>query len=291
MPEANWQAGGDGNWLVESQTETIGFQVRWKIVRELHRERSPYQDIVVVDLDRFGRALFLDRILQVAELDEYIYHEMLAHVPLCTHPDPRRVLIIGGGDGGTLRETVKHPEIEHVDMVELDEAVVRVCRQWLPAVGGNAWDDPRVRLHFADGFAFLRDAPAESYDVILVDCSDPGTPADVLYSEEFYRLAQRALREGGCLVQQALSPFTHREVLAQVGERLAGVFQQAGVYYCPAPSYLIGLQAFVWGSRGTDLAAGPRRAEPAGLRWYTPEIHKASFITPPALRGLVPATR
>lgn len=285
VSDANWHPGPGDNWLVESQT--IGFQVRWKLLRELHRERSPYQDIVIAELERFGRALFLDRILQVAELDEYIYHEMLAHVPLATHPAPRRVLIIGGGDGGTLRETVKHPEIELIDLVELDEAVVRVCRQWLPGVGGTAWDDPRVRLHFADGFAFLRDAPEGRYDVILVDCSDPGTPADTLYGEDFYRLAHRALREGGCLVQQALSPFIHREVLARIGRRLAAVFDTAGVYYCPAPAYLIGLQAFVWGARGTDLAAGPRRTPPGGLRWYTPEVHQASFVTPPALRDLL----
>ena len=285
MSDANWQVDPVADWLVESQT--IGFQVRWRLLRVLHRERSPYQDIVVAELERFGRALFLDRILQVAELDEFIYHEMLVHVPLCTHPAPRRVLIIGGGDGGTLRETVKHGDLSDIDLVELDEAVVRVCRQWLPGVGGAAWDDPRVHLHFADGFAFLRDVPAGRYDAILVDCSDPGTPADTLYGEEFYRLAYRALADGGCLVQQALSPFIHRDVLAAVGRRLASVFPQAGVYYCPAPSYLIGLQAFVWGAKGTDLAAGPRRQPPAGLRWYTPAVHQAAFVTPPALQDLI----
>lgn len=285
MSDANWQTDLGSGWLVESQT--FGFQVRWRLLNVLHHERSPYQEIVIAQLDRFGRALFLDRILQVAEMDEFIYHEMLTHVPLCTQEAPRRVLIIGGGDGGTLRETVKHPEIQRIDLVELDEAVVRACQRWLPGIGGAGWKDPRVHIQFADGYRFLREAPAGHYDAVLVDCSDPGTPADTLYAEDFYRAAYRALAEGGCFVQQALSPFLHADTLAAVSHRLTRVFPRSGVYYCPAPAYLIGLQAFVWGAKGLDLAAGPRRQPPASLRWYTPEVHRAAFTAPPALRDAV----
>ncbi|ADU52307.1 spermidine synthase [Thermaerobacter marianensis DSM 12885] len=288
MSQAGWQVDPESGWLVESQT--IGFQVRWRLLRLLHHERSPYQDIVVAELDRFGRALFLDRILQVAEMDEFIYHEMLVHVPLAALPAARRVLIIGGGDGGTLREVTRWPDVEEIHLVELDEAVVRVCRQWLPQVGDGAWDDPRLKIHYADGYAFLQEAPAGTYDAILVDCSDPGTPADTLYSETFYRLADRALAPGGFLVQQALSPFIHRDVLAAILRRLAGVFSQSGVYFCPSIAYLIGLQAFVWGSKGTNPAAGPARPAPGGTRWYTPEVHRAAFIVPPALENLQSAT-
>lgn len=288
MTPAGWQVDPESGWLAENQT--IGFQIRWRLQRLLHHERSPYQDIVVAELERFGRALFLDRILQVAEMDEFIYHEMLAHVPLASLGSARRVLIIGGGDGGTLREVTRWPDVETIHLVELDEAVVRVCRQWLPQVGGTGWDDLRLKIHYADGFAFLQDAAPGQYDAILVDCSDPGTPADTLYSETFYRLAYRALAEGGCLVQQALSPFIHRDALAAIGRRLEGVFPQSGVYYCPSIAYLIGLQAFVWGARGTNPAAGPVRDAPAETRWYTPEVHRAAFITPPALATLRPAT-
>ncbi|EKP94914.1 polyamine aminopropyltransferase [Thermaerobacter subterraneus] len=288
LTQAGWQVDPESGWLVENQT--VGFQVRWRLQRLLHHERSPYQDIVVAELEGFGRALFLDRILQVAELDEFIYHEMLVHVPLASLPRARRVLIIGGGDGGTLREVSRWPEVEAIDMVELDEAVVRVCRQWLPQVGGTAWSDPRLQIHYADGFAFLQKAEPGRYDAILVDCSDPGTPADTLYGETFYRLAYRALAEGGLLVQQALSPFIHREALTTITGRLATVFPDSGVYYCPSIAYLIGLQAFVWGARGTDPGAGPVRGAPQGTRWYTPEVHRAAFVTPPALAALRPAS-
>ncbi|PZN06705.1 MAG: polyamine aminopropyltransferase [Bacillota bacterium] len=281
MSQAGWQVDPESGWLVENQT--IGFEIRWRLQRLLHHERSAYQDIVVAELERFGRALFLDRILQVAELDEFIYHEMLVHVPLAALPAARRVLIIGGGDGGTLREVTRWRDVEEVHLVELDEAVVRVCRQWLPQLGAGAWDDPRLTIHYADGFAFLEAAPAGHYDAILVDCSDPGTPADTLYSEAFYRTAHRALAEGGCLVQQALSPFIHRDVLTTILQRLAAVFPQRGVYFCPSISYLIGLQAFVWGAKGTNPAAGPARTAPDGTRWYTPESHRAAFLMPPAL--------
>ena len=288
MTQAGWQVDPESGWLVENQT--IGFQIRWRLQRLLHHERSAYQDIVVAELERFGRALFLDRILQVAEMDEFIYHEMLVHVPLASLKSARRVLIIGGGDGGTLREVTRWPDVEAIHLVELDEAVVRVCRRWLPQVGGDAWDDPRLQIVYADGFAFLQEAQPGQYDAILVDCSDPGTPADTLYSETFYRLAHRALAEGGCLVQQALSPFIHRDALATIGRRLEGVFPQSGVYYCPSIAYLIGLQAFVWGSRGTNPANGPVRDAPAGTRWYTPAVHQAAFVIPPALEALRPAT-
>lgn len=274
-------------WLVETGDPGTGFQVSWAVTRELFRQRSPHQEVTVVELTGLGRALFLDGVLQLTTADEFIYHEMLAHVPLLCHPAPRDVLVVGGGDGGTVREVLRHPEVRRVDLVELDGVVVQACRRHLPEVGADVWEDPRLRVHLGDGARFIQEAPDGAYDVVLVDCSDPGGPASPLYSGRFYHEAARVLGEDGILVQQAMSPFFHGSLIRSALEGLRAAFPRTGLYLCAIPSYLFGLQAFVWASRGLDLAPGPVRPAPPGLRWYTPDVHRAAFTLPPVIAELL----
>lgn len=273
-------------WYMEAPGADTSFQVYWNVARERFRRRSAYQEVLIVELVDLGPALFLDGVLQMTARDEFIYHEMLVHVPLLAHRRPRRVLVVGGGDGGTLREVLRHREVERVDLVEIDPAVVEACRTWLPEVGGDAWDDPRCRIHFADGLAFLARAPAGAYDVILVDCSDPGGPASPLYDGPFYAEVHRALADDGIAVQQVTSPFFQPELAARTVRHLGRLFPRHGLYLCTVPTYLTGLQGFAWGSKGPDLSGGPARPAPAGLRWYTPEVHRAAFALPPVLADL-----
>ena len=160
-------------WFEETHTD--GYRVHWRIKETLWYEKTPYQELQVVDTVDFGKALVLDGAVQTTEKDEFIYHEMISHVALNAHPNPRQVLIIGGGDGGTLREVLKHPEVQGVDMVEIDERVVEVCKEFLPAIA-SAFEDPRAHLFFEDGVSFVKKV-RERYDVILVDSSDPTGPA------------------------------------------------------------------------------------------------------------------
>jgi len=168
----------------------------------LHEERSAFQLVQVYDNPAFGRVLVLDGLVQTSERDEFTYHEMLVHTPMTLHPDPRRVLVIGGGDGGTLRHVLMHPSVERAVMVEIDPAVTEVCRKLMPSIGGGCWDDARAEVLFADGIAYTRDT-TERFDVIIIDSSDPVGPGEGLFTPAFYADARNALADGGVLCAQA----------------------------------------------------------------------------------------
>jgi spermidine synthase len=234
-----------------------------------------------------GRVLVLDGIVQISERDEFIYHEMMAHVPLVAHGGTREVLIIGGGDGGTLEEVLKHPGVERAVMVELDSRVVEIARTHLPDVSRGAFDDPRSELIFSDGAAFVAETERR-FDVILIDSTDPTGPGEVLFSRDFYANCRRSLRPGGILVAQSGNPSIEQDRYRQCYGRLSKVFADAGFYLSSVPTYMGGPFAFAWASDDTAkrFLTAARLAErwcPPGLRCYSPEVHAAAFVLPPWL--------
>lgn len=260
----------------------------WKVRRVLADEVSPYQRIQVVETEQFGHALVLDGIVQTTEGDEFIYHEMLTHVALSSHPDPRRVLIVGGGDGGTAREVLRVQGIEEVVLVEIDRRVVELSRRYLPGHTVSL-DDPRLHLEITDGAKYV-EAQAAAYDVILVDATDPegDGPGRVLYAPEFHRAVRRALRPGGLYVQHAGAPFYNPEVLEAVVASASDAFPTVRVFTAPIPTYPGAYFSFVVGSLGPDPLWPAGTCPPADTRWYTPAIHRAAFALPPYVSRLLP---
>lgn len=268
-------------WFTEDWTDHLRVSLRIREV--LHRERSPYQEICVYETADFGRLLTLDDIIQVTERDEFFYHEMLAHVPLVAHPSPRKVLIIGGGDGGTAREALKHGV--EVVQVEIDERVVEAARRFLPTMA-KSYDHPSLRLVIGDGIEYVK-AAGEVYDVVLVDSTDPVGPAEGLFREAFFRDVFRCLSPEGMLAIQTESPLFSSSLVKGVQEALARVFPVVRLYWGPVVTYPGGIWSYSLGSRGPD----PRDFDPArtrGLetRYYSEETHRAAFALPPFLREL-----
>ena len=273
------------------------YHPRWRqrieIERVVHQSRSAYQDILVFDSVDFGRVLALDGVLQTTERDEFVYHEMLTHVPLMAHGAAQDVLIIGGGDGGALEEVLKHESVERVVMVELDPEVVEVCRQYLPSISGAAFEDPRTELRFADGVKYV-EAAAERFDVIIVDSTDPIGPGEVLFGEAFYAACRRCLRPGGVLVNQTSNAFGEEFILRDAQHRLRRQFAAADFYLAAPPTYFGGLFTFGFATDDTSkLHPTPERlaerALPPGLRYYSPSMHAAAFVHPPWLEQAVAA--
>ncbi|MBX5465667.1 MAG: polyamine aminopropyltransferase [Clostridia bacterium] len=277
-------------WFTEEQTRDMRLSLRVRSL--LHRERSGYQEIAVYETAEVGRLLVLDDVIMTSERDEFGYHEMISHVALCTHPAPRRVLIIGGGDGGTLREVARHREVEEIHMVEIDERVIEVSRRFLPSIAA-AFDDPRLRLHIDDGIEYVRAAAekGDRYDVILCDSTDPVGPAAGLFSADFFRNAAAALGEEGLYAAQTESPYFNRELLSGVQRDLREAFGRSYLYLSAVPTYPGGLWSFSMGSKGPDPTGAElhfERVEGMPLRFYSPEVHRAAFALPPFVRELLP---
>jgi spermidine synthase len=279
-----------GAWLVDQGSPDITSAFR--VTRLLHEEQTPYQHLEIYESPVFGRMLVLDGAVQTTEHEEFIYHEMLAHPALCTHPAPRRVLIIGGGDGGALEEALKHP-LERATLVEIDEAVVRTSRQYLAGVAGRAFEDPRAALVIGDGIAYVGET-AERFDVVLVDSTDPQGPAVGLFSPEFYGAIARRLTPGGLLAVQSGSAIYQCDLIQSVRRTLRQVFPVVRTYVAAVVEYPGTLWSFTVGSLGPDPAALPAgtiaaRTEGLGLRYYTPLVHQAAFAPPPFLRDATDA--
>ena len=259
--------------------------------RVVHRERTAHQDLLIFDTRRFGRVLVLDGIVQTTEADNHAYHEMLTHAPILAHGRARRVLIIGGGDGGCLREALRHEEVS-ATLVDLDAAAVRAARRFMPALSDGAFDDPRATTVAADGAAWLKRA-GEPFDVIIVDSTDPIGPGAALFSAEFYAACRDRLAEGGVLVAQAGVPFVQPGVLRAASRRLARAFADTAFYTVAVPTYTGGLMALGWGSDDPRPRRAARetiaaRFAASGLktRYYSPDVHAASFALPPYIREL-----
>jgi len=259
---------------------------------QLVSERSPFQQIDVYENASFGRLLALDGLTQTTERDEFIYHEMLVHVPLISLADPKRVLIIGGGDGGTLRRVLEHPSIERAVMVEIDERVTQVCRELMPSIGGDAFDDPRAEVHFADGIAYVRDG-GESFDAILIDSSDPVGPGEGLFTVDFYRAARGRLTDGGVLCAQSGSPGFQQDELHRTYNHASAAFRDARVYVGFVPTYPGGMWSFTLA--GERLALDPvvaaARADERKIqtRYWRPELQRGAFDVPQIVFDVIAA--
>lgn len=254
---------------------------RFRVERVLFRGKSGFQTVAIVQTAAHGRLLLNDGLFMLSERDEFVYHEMIAHVPLLAHPAPRRVLVIGGGDGGTVRECLRHPLVENVRLVEIDAMVVDACREHLPSCAG-CLDDPRVQVTIADGVAFVA-ATAERYDVVLVDSTDPIGPAAPLFGPEFYSNVRKILTEQGLVVSQCENPWYAPQAQRGLLEILRGLFPVVSLYNYHNLTYPGGLWSFSFASRGPrpDTEPDPARVAALGeLRWWTPAIHGAAFALP-----------
>lgn len=274
-----------GAWIFDQGGPDLA--TAFRVTRRLHEEWTPYQHLEVYENPTFGRMLVLDGAVQTTELEEFVYHEMLVHPALLTHPSPRRVLIIGGGDGGALEEALKHP-LERAVMVEIDEAVVRASRAYLSTICQDAFDDPRAQLVIGDGIAFVAGG-GDSFDVVLVDSTDPQGPSLGLYSPDFYKQVAARLAPEGVLAVQSGSPLYQRDLLAAVRRHLRAVFPHVRTCLATVVAYPGGLWSFTLASRGRDPAALSaeeiaRRTQDLGLRYYGPLVHGGAFHLPPYLR-------
>lgn len=283
-------------WLNETLYPAWG--QRFRVVRELARTRSAFQDIVIVETESHGRVLVLDGVVQITEGDEFVYQEMLAHVPLIAHGAARRVLIIGAGDGGVLRRVLQHRGVERAVMVEIDGEVIRLCREHMPSISGDAWNDPRAQVIVGDGIAHVREAADASYDAIIVDSTDPIGVGEVLFTEAFYADCARILTPRGVVVNQCGVPFMQGDELRETSLRRAAHFTDVSAYVAAVPTYVGGFMTLGWAAKRPGLRDVPpeelrRRAEAAGIlgttRYWTPELHAASFRLPPYIAALLPA--
>ena len=260
---------------------------RFQVERYVYRGRTRFQEALIFESPLFGRVLVLDGIVQTTERDEFIYHEMITHVALVAHGAVRDVLIIGGGDGGTLEEVLKHHSVARATMVELDPGVVELARAHLPGIHRGAFEDPRTELIFGDGVKFVADT-AQQFDVIIVDSTDPCGPGEVLFTQGFYADCRARLRAGGILVAQSGNAFAERERLRACLARLGNVFRDTSFILTSVPAYVGGPFVFAWGSddpakRGLSPAQLAARPLPQDLRCYTPAVHAAAFVHPPWL--------
>lgn len=276
------------DWLRDPGGE--GFAHLYRIDEVLFDDRSPYQRVLVVRTPLFGRMLVLDEAVQTTESDEFIYHEMLAHLPLVTHPDPKSLLIIGGGDGGLLEEGLKHP-LERAVMVEIDRMVVDATLRFIPEIPGGAFGDPRTHLRIEDGLAYVRETDVR-FDVALVDSTDPQGPSVPLFAAEFYRDLYRVLTDEGVLAVQSGSPLYQRDLIAQVGRNMRQHFPIVRTYIGTIPTYPGVLWSFTLGSKRHDPIQVGReriaaRTEKFGLRYYTADRHHCALNPPPFLREVV----
>lgn len=279
----------NGDWF--SETLYPDFRQVLQIDQIIYQGKTGFQDICIFENPRFGRVLALDGVIQTTEKDEFCYHEMIVHVPMVAHGAARNVAIIGGGDGGALEEALKHP-VEKVTMVELDDTVVRLCREYMPSICGDAFDDPRTDLRFMDGIKFVKETD-EKFDVIIIDSTDPIGPGEVLFTEAFYADCRNCLTERGILVTQSGVTFMQDDEARGTFARMDALFEDAGFFVTQVPTYGAGFMTLGWGCKSTAPRATPLdeiRRRVAGLdlgaRYYSPEVHCASFALPAYIEAL-----
>ena len=264
------------------------FKALYQVGRVVYQEKSAHQDLVIFEHPRHGRILALDSIVQVTTSDEFIYHEMIAHVPVIAHGAARQVLIIGGGDGGVLRHCLMHPGVERVTMIEIDRSVVDLCVEYMPMISQGAFDHPKATLIIDDGARFVAQTD-QRFDVIIVDSTDPLGPGRVLFEPDFYRACVNCLTERGIIVTQSGVPLWEPESSKLTHEGLGPLVADCSFYRAPVPTYVGGDMLLGWGCkdptvRQTDIAVLGQRFEQSGLktRFYTPAVHHGAFALPPA---------
>ena len=263
----------------EYQTPASG--IFFTVKKVLYSGRSRFQTIEIILNRDYGRVLMLDGLVQTTERDEFYYHEMLVHPALSSHPKPDRVLIVGGGDGGALREVLKHP-VKKAWMVEIDGEVIEACRKHFPWLRPS-FKDRRAEFVIADGNVFIEKTP-ETFDAIIVDSSDPVGPSTVLHAEGFYRKLKSRLNPGGIIAAQAGSLMLHQDSHARKNVFLRKIFRHSGLYLGPVPTYPVGTWCYNFLSDGIDPFAPRKLRIPKGLKYYNADIHRASFAMPNYLK-------
>jgi spermidine synthase len=271
-------------WIDEEYQGVV--RTGFRLKKRIFAGRSPYQKVEVVETAGHGRLLLIDGMTMVSERDEFVYHEMIAHVPLFVHPRPRRVLVIGGGDGGTVREVLRHPGVERCVLAEIDPLVVETARRYIPLTAG-ALSNPRCEVRIGDGVDFVR-RTAERFDVVIVDSTEPFGPAKELFGPAFYKSVRRILTENGIVVSQAGSPFYEVGTIRNLHRILGRVFPVVDAYLFTNLTYPGGLWAFSYASKGLrpvkDLRPARVKAARLPLRWYDAEVHAGAFALPPFLK-------
>lgn len=282
-------------WVNETLYPTWG--QRFLVKRELAHVESEFQDILIFESFDHGRVMLLDGAVQITEADEFVYQEMLAHVPLLAHGAAADVLIIGAGDGGVLRRVLQHRNVVRAVMVEIDGEVIRLAKEFLPDIAGPAWTDPRADVIVGDGIDYVKQAPDASFDVIIVDSTDPIGVGEGLFTDEFYANCARILTLGGLVVNQCGVPFMQHDELRDTSQRRAKFFKDVGAYVAAVPTYVGGFMTLGIAAKQSGLAAIPvttirARADAAGItgqtKYWTPEIHAGSFNLPPYISQHLP---
>lgn len=280
-------------WFTDKdEDQALSLRFTGDVFYDVH---SPFQRVRIIESYKYGKMLALDDMVMTTQKDEFHYHEMISHPAMFTHGNAKSILVIGGGDGGTVREILRHPGVEKVTMVEIDGEVIEACKQFLPEIAAE-FNNPKLDLKVADGIAFVKEAPADTYDIIIVDGSDPVGPAEGLFSVSFYQNCYNALKEGGILVAQGESPKFNEKAFSELNFTLRGIFgaENAPVSLFFVPTYPTGMWSFQYGLKG---AAHPKSiqksaemdafSEEKGLRYFNGDVHTGSFATPNFVKGLL----
>ena len=280
-------------WFTD-RNENIALSIRHKGDR-VFREKSAYQTVEIFDTFEYGKMLTVDNMVMCSEKDENAYHEMIIHVPMLTHPAIRDVLVIGGGDGGSVREILRHLQVETVTMVEIDQVVVKASKEFLPTLS-LAFDDPKLNLIIDDGIQYVRNTPDESFDLIVVDSSDPVGPSEGLFSHEFYQQVYRCLRQGGVMTAQSESPRFNQTAFVDLNSCLKQIFSPENVhcYLAFIPTYPTGMWSFAYCSKNGpdplkdfDSQRSECFAQVHDLQYYNPGIHQAAFYLPTFIKNML----
>ncbi|XP_063985733.1 spermidine synthase [Diachasmimorpha longicaudata] len=272
-------------WFSEINDLWPGIAVSLEVTKVLHREKSQFQDILVIDTKAHGKALVLDGIIQCTEHDEFSYQEMISFLPLCSHPNPKNVLIVGGGDGGVAREVVKHPDVEKVIQVEIDPAVMEVARTHLPFMAASL-DDPKLTVNIGDGFEFMKKHRGE-FDVIITDSSDPVGPAECLFQESYFALMKAALKPNGIICSQAGTAWANLDHVTKTLNHCRTVYPVTAYGIAAVPTYPTGQIGFVLGSldpttnfREPIKIFTEEELDKMKMKYYNDKIHRGAFTLP-----------
>lgn len=283
------------SWINETLYPEWG--QRFQVKRELARVKSDFQDIAIFESYTHGRVMVLDGVIQITEGDEFVYQEMLTHVPLLAHGAAENVLIIGAGDGGVLRRVLLHPGVKRAVMVEIDGEVIRLSKEFLPGIAGDAWNDPRAQVIVGDGIDYVKNAPDNTFDAIIVDSTDPIGVGEVLFTDDFYRNCARILTARGLIVNQCGVPFMQADELRDTSARRRQFFPHVTAYVAAVPTYVGGFMTLGWAAKDASLSATPvetirARAQAAGIlgatHYWTPDIHVGAFNLPPYIARHLP---
>jgi len=276
---------GEDKWVKDSWDERKGRTLSVKIKKTLDSYRSKFQELEMYETECFGKMLTLDGTIMFTEFDEFAYHEMITHVAMCTHPNPKKVLIIGGGDGGVAREAFKHKSVEEVHLCEIDEEVINITKKFVPGLA-SSFNNPKMKIFVEDGAAFIRQRK-NKYDIIIVDSSDPWGPAEVLFKKEFYKDLFNALTKDGIVVSQSESMYYNRELIKKMVKFNKKIYPVVEYFYALVPTYPSGTIGFSFCSKKYNPLKHAKDKKIKDLRYYSPEIHKAAFVLPKFMSDLL----